>query len=179
MPTRFRTLSLLRNLLLSAALSTAMISTVISANENAQPAGKTNDDLYVEMIVTMLRSHIAAMRLLIDHEYLHYADNVARHATAFERTFGMIGPMEWHAADAFARASKVEGAAVSEAQFASLGEDSFAAIHALPRAAERYQRDKNKELMHESINQVISSCIACHSSLPPGSVPDVWAGMTP
>ena len=103
---------------------------------------------------------------------------MVRHAEAFERTFGMIGPMEWHAAEAFNKAQEsTDGVTLSKIQFEVLAENSNAAVRQIKRSAARYVRDKNKELMRASINDMMKSCGGCHSRLPKGSVPSVWKGM--
>ncbi len=142
----------------------------------AEPGAKVKDE-YVAQVVTLMRTHVAAMRWLMDNK-IRYSDNMVRHAIALERTFGMVGPMEWHAAEAFTY-MRDSGAAekLDEAHFEELAEQSHNAIHRLPRAAERYMRDSNKARMRDAINAVISSCGACHSKLPKGAVPDVWDGL--
>ena len=66
---------------------------------------------------------------------------------------------------------------LSEEQFEDLAEDTRIAIAKIKRSAIRYGRDKNKELMRASINNMIKSCGACHSRFPEGTVPKVWKGM--
>jgi hypothetical protein len=103
---------------------------------------------------------------------------MVRHAEAFERAFGMIGPMEWHAAEAFSFSQRTSAdEKLTQAQFEELADESYMAIRQIKRSATRYMRDKNKDLMRASINDMIESCGACHSRLPEGSVPSVWQGM--
>lgn len=135
-------------------------------------------DAYVENIVTVLRSQVIGMRIILDNKDFRYSDNVVRHAEAVESTFGMVGPMEWHAADAFLQSQKDDATEkLTEKQFEELAENSREAMHQLKKSARRYMRDKNRERMHGAINRVIDSCGACHSKLPEGAVPHVWKGM--
>ena len=96
----------------------------------------------------------------------------------FERAFGMVGPMEWHVAEAFSHAQKNEAAEkLSEEQFEEFSENTRLAVSKIKRSAVRYMRDKKKELVRQSINDMMKSCGACHSKFPEGTVPHVWKGM--
>ena len=157
-----------------ALVSVQSIATKAYAEESLQ----ARNDAYVEQVVGILRSHVLSMRMILDSEDLKYADNMVRHAEAFGRAFGMVGPMEWHVAEAFSYAQKSDSAEkLSEEQFADLAEDTRIAINKIKRSALRYGRDKNKDLMRASINNMIKSCGACHSRFPEGTVPQVWKGM--
>ena len=135
-------------------------------------------DMYLNQVVGVLRSHVLAMRMILDHDDLKYADNMVRHAEAFERAFGMVGPMEWHVAEAFNYSQKSDAAEkLSEQQFEELAENSRTAIGKIKRSDIRYMRDKNKKLMRDSIDNMIISCGACHSRFPEGTVPHVWKGI--
>jgi predicted PP-loop superfamily ATPase len=151
---------------------------IVPAKAISEESLQARNDAYLNEVISILRSHVLAMRMIIDHDDLRYADNMVRHAEAFERAFGMIGPMEWHAAEAFNFAQK-SGATekLSQAQFEELAEQSNAAIRKIKRSATRYVRDKNKDLMRGSINEMIKSCGSCHARLPQGSVPGVWKGI--
>lgn len=138
----------------------------------------TPNDVYLEHVVGVMRSHVASMRMILEHEDLKYADNMVRHAEAFERAFGMVGPMEWHVAEAFTHAQKSDaGDTLSKKEFVQLGEETRVAVFKIKRSAIRYNRDGKKHLMRKSINRMIKSCGACHSKLPDGTVPSVWKGM--
>lgn len=154
------------------------VSVCLTTSAVADQGKAARDEAYLDEVVGVLRSHVIAMRMILDHDDLKYADNMVRHAEAFERTFGMVGPMEWHAADAFQYMQKGDAAEkLTEQQFEALAENSHEAIHQIKRSAKRYMRDKNKELMRKSINDMIKSCGGCHSKLPDGTVPRVWKGM--
>ena len=144
----------------------------------AEESLQVRNDAYVEHVVGIMRSHVLSMRMILDNDDLKYSDNMVRHAEAFGRAFGRVGPMEWHVAEAFGYAQKSDSAEkLSEEQFADLAEDAQIAINKIKRSAIRYGRDKNKDLMRASINNMIKSCGECHSRFPEGTVPKVWKGM--
>jgi hypothetical protein len=144
----------------------------------AEESAKTPSAAYLEQVVSVLRSHVISMRMILDHDDMKYADNMVRHAEAFERAFGMVGPMEWHVAEAFQYVQDKDATEkLTKQRFEELAENSRKAISRIKRSAKRYMRDKNKQLMHESIDNMIKSCDSCHSKLPAGTVPHVWMGM--
>jgi hypothetical protein len=150
----------------------------ISATAFSEESLQARNAAYLNQVTGILRSHVLSMRMILEHDDLRYSDNMVRHADAFERAFGMIGPMEWHAAEAFNFSQRTSAKEkLSQAQFEELADESYMAIRQIKRSANRYMRDKNKELMRKSINEMIESCGACHSRLPEGSVPSVWKGM--
>lgn len=163
------------------AFGLGLVSCVLSIAPTVSVAvdeAKARDAAYLEQVVGVMRSHVASMRMILDHDEMKYSDNIVRHAEAFERTFGMVGPMEWHAAEAFGYMAKSDQSEkLSEAQFEELAEESQVAINKIKRSAKRFMRDKNKDLMRGSINNMIKSCGACHSKMPKGTVPSVWKGM--
>lgn len=165
---------LVGTVIISLALGVLSVAPT-TADDHAE---KTAHKAYLDQVVSVLRSHVTSMRMILDNDTMKYADNMARHAEALERTFGMIGPMEWHAAEAFAHMAKSDAEVkLTEEQFDELARKSHLAIVKAGRAAHRYERDNNKELMRMAINNVIKSCGACHSQLPKGTVPPVWQGM--
>lgn len=150
----------------------------IPINAHAEESLQARNDAYLDQVVGVMRSHVLSMRMILDDDGLKYSDNMVRHAEAFERAFGMVGPMEWHVAEAFSHGQKSDAAEkLSEEQFEELGEKTRMAISKIKRSAIRYMRDKKKELMRDSINRMIKSCGACHSKLPEGTVPHVWKGL--
>ena len=166
-----------RLVFLQAGLAFALLQGM-AIKAHAEDTLQVRNDAYVEQVVGILRSHVLSMRMILDHDDLKYADNMVRHAEAFGRAFGMVGPMEWHVAEAFSYAQKRDsGEKLTEKQFEELAENTRIAIYKIKRSAVRYGRDKNKELMRASINRMIESCGACHSKFPEGTVPSVWKGM--
>ena len=167
--------SLFEFLKLGLALASLQLIPITAYAEESLQA---RNDAYLQQVLGILRSQVISMRMILDHDDLKYADNMMRHAAAFERAFGMVGPMEWHVAEAYSYAQKSDATEkLSEEQFNELAENSRLAIRQIKRSAIRYGRDKKKELMHDSIDKMIESCGACHSRLPEGTVPRVWKGM--
>lgn len=170
----------MRTKLLTWLVSATLVAGIafgISGNAVAMRGDDAAKDRYVDMVVELLRNHVVAMRWILDHD-IKYSDNMVRHAHAFERAFGMIGPMEYHAAEAAALAMGLpESERFTEQQFEGLADESMRQIHALERAAARYLRDGDKQRMRESIDAVIDSCGACHLRLPKGTTPPVWQGL--
>ena len=65
---------------------------VTGANER-----DAQDTAYLVNITTVLRLQVLSMRAIIDHDNLQDAGNMLRHARAFERAIGRVGPMDRHA----------------------------------------------------------------------------------
>ena len=168
-----------KSLLGSLAAGLALASLLwMPVNAYAEKSLRARNAAYVAEVVSVLRSHVLSMRMILDYRGLRYSDNMVRHAEAVERAFGMVGPMEWHVAESFRIAQKKESAEkLSEEQFEQLADDSRTALIKIKRSAIRYMRDSNKSLMRHSINRMIESCGACHSRMPEDMVPDVWKGM--
>ena len=138
------------------------------------------DVAYLEHVISVLRAHVLSMRAIIEESDMKYADNMVRHAEAFERAFGMVGPMDWHAAKAFQKTQEGDAAGkLTEGEFEDLAESSYQKVVGLKPAARRYMRDKDGERMGDAIDTMIKSCGACHSKMPKGTVPSVWKGMKP
>lgn len=162
---------------LKIGLALALVQ-FIPINAYAADNLKASNDAYLEQVVGVLRAHVLSMRMILQHDDLRYADNMVRHAEAFGRAFGMVGPMEWHVAQVLSYARETEaGEELSKKKFEELADDTRIAITGMKRSAVRYMRDHNKELMRASINRMIDSCGACHSKMRDGTVPHVWHGM--
>ena len=143
-----------------------------SVNAHAEESLKAHNDAYLDQVMGVLRAHVVSMRMILEHDDLRYADNMVRHAEAFARAFGMVGPMEWHVAEAFSYARKTEaGQKLRREKFEELADNTRRAIVGIKRSAVRYMRDHDKQLMRASINRMIESCGACHSKMREGTVP--------
>ena len=82
-----------RKMLVTLLITTLFLSwvMVVRAEEFTQKS-------YVESVIVVLRIHADAISNLNTH-HIKYSDNLARHAIAIQQTFGLLGPMEWHAAE--------------------------------------------------------------------------------
>jgi hypothetical protein len=88
----------------------------------ADPSRAIDRTEYVNSVIEILRIHARLLQELADTERFKYSDNLVRHATALDNTFGLLGPMEWHAAQSVALHAEVnaDGEALDEATFESL-----------------------------------------------------------
>jgi predicted HNH restriction endonuclease len=147
-------------------------ATAIAADSNQQ----AREAAYLAQIIAVMRSHVQSMRTILDQGDIKYADNMVRHAEGFERAFGMVGPMDWHAAKAFQKTRNSDRAVnLTEDHFDELADDSYRKVLGVKRAAKHYLRDKDKQQMDAAIDAMTQSCNACHSKLPKGAVPSVWS----
>jgi hypothetical protein len=140
---------------------------------NVRAAG-FDRDTYVDSVITVLRIHKDAIRNLTAHE-MKYSDNLVRHAVAVQKTFGLLGPMDWHAAESV-RITKKKGShrEMEEAQFEKLAKNSQKAMKGLIRAAHETMEEDDREGLHEALGTMMDSCNACHAYLPKSVAPDVW-----
>ena len=61
-------------------------ATAVAAGDRQQ----LQDAAYLEQVIAVMRSHVLSMRTILDRGDMKYADNMVRHAEAFERAFGMV-----------------------------------------------------------------------------------------
>lgn len=138
-------------------------------------AAKFDRDSYVESVITVLRIHADAIRNLTAHE-MKYSDNLVRHAVALQRTFGLVGPMDWHAAESadwHIKKGESDGS-MDAKQFEKLGKTSEKALKDLVLAAHDNMEEDDREALLEALNRMTNSCNACHAYLPSSAAPDVW-----
>jgi len=129
---------------------------------------------YVESVIVVLRIHADAISNLNSHK-IKYSENLARHAIAIQQTFGLLGPMEWHAADSEKLMNKNASSSDMDAEkFEKLEERSRYALKALYLAAHDAMDEDNREGLNEALENMKDSCNACHAYLPESVAPDVW-----
>ena len=137
-------------------------------------AGEFNRKSYVESVITVLRIHADAIRNLTAHE-IKYSDNLVRHAIAIQRTFGLLGPMDWHAAKSAKLMNKnASNLNIDIEKFEKLEKRSRDALKDLVRAAHESMEEDNREELNEALENMKNSCNACHAYLPESVAPDVW-----
>ncbi len=152
--------------LMTAALCLASV-TVVRAEE-------FNRNTYVASVITILRIHADAIHNLSEHK-MKYSDNLVRHAVAIERTFGLLGPMEWHTAEAARLMNKSGSNSDMDAEkFDELARRSSDALKGLVLAAHDAMEEDNRKGLNEALEKMKSSCNACHAYLPESVAPDVW-----
>ena len=158
-----------RTIIITLVTATLVLSWVAAAR-----ADEFNEKSYVESVIVVLRIHADAISNLSTHQ-IKYSDNLVRHAVALQRTFGLLGPMDWHAANSaklMSKASSTSG--MDEEQFENLERRSRSAMRALVIAAKDAMVEDNREGVKEALENVKDSCNACHSYLPASVAPDVW-----
>jgi hypothetical protein len=137
-------------------------------------AGEFNQKSYVESVITILRIHVDDLQNLNTHR-IKYSDNLARHAIAIQRTFGLLGPMDWHAAESAKLMNKTASNSDMDAEkFEKLEWRSRNALKGLVIAAHAAMEEDNREGLNEAIVDMKNSCNACHAYLPESVAPDVW-----
>ena len=153
---------------------TLMITTLFLSWIIVVRAEEFTQKSYVESVITVLRIHADAISNLNTH-HIKYSDNLARHAIAIRQTFGLLGPMEWHAADSARLMKKNASNSDMDAEkFEKLDERSRHALKALYIAAHEAMEEDNHEGLQEALENMKDSCNACHAYLPESVAPDVW-----
>ena len=158
----------------SKTFSMLMIAALCLSCVNATRAEDFSRESYVRSVITILRIHADAIHNLSTHK-MKYSDNLARHAIAIERTFGLLGPMDWHTAKSVTLMSKDAASSEMNAdKFAQLADHSRQALKNLVVAAHEALEGDNREGLQEALDNMKSSCNACHAYLPASVAPDVW-----
>lgn len=131
---------------------------------------------YAESVMNILRAHVSLLRELTLANRFKYSDNVVRHATAIQRTFGLLGPMEWHAAESARLHSthRGDGEKLNEDMFEELGRASRHSIRELVRAAHDSMEEYDRQRVLKAISDMKQACDNCHSLLPKSVAPDLW-----
>jgi cytochrome c556 len=137
-------------------------------------ADEFNQKSYVESVMTILRIHADAISNLSTQK-IKYSDNLVRHAVALQRTFGLLGPMDWHAADSVKLMNKnASNLGMDEEKFEKLERRSRDDLKALVIAAHDAMEEDNRDGLKEALENMKDSCNACHAYLPESVAPDVW-----
>lgn len=133
-------------------------------------------DEYVASVMEIFRTHVQILQELSGPHQFKYSDNVVRHAIAIERTFGFLGPMEWHAA----QSAKLHGLRngtdeeLNEDMFERLARASRKSIRELVRTAHDSMDEYDQEGLLKALEDMKQSCENCHSLLPKAVAPDLW-----
>jgi len=125
-------------------------------------------------VITVLRIHADAIHNLTEHK-IKYSDNLVRHAIAIQQTFGLLGPMDWHAANSAKVMNKnASNSNMDVEMFEKLERRSRNALKDLVLAAHDAMEEDNREGLKEALENMKDSCNACHAYLPESVAPDVW-----
>lgn len=160
---------MIRKMITTLMITTLFLSwiTVVRAEEFTQKS-------YVESVIILLRIHANAISDLNTHK-TKYSDNLARHAIALQQTFGLLGPMDWHAANSAQLMNQHASNSDMDAEkFEKLEERSRYALKAVYFAAHDAMDEDNREGLKEALENMKESCNACHAYLPESVAPDVW-----
>lgn len=140
----------------------------------ALDSDQLDNDEYVEAVVSILRIHTQLMEGMAQGPRFRYSDNLVRHAQQIRETFGLVGPMEWHAAQSAELLSAESDAALNEELFESLALASSRSLTNLVRAAHDSMARYDREGLLEAITAMKQSCMNCHDLLPESIAPRIW-----
>ena len=142
---------------------------------------ETRKESYVEGVITLLRYHADFIRQTASRTF-KYSHNIVRHATGLRHTFGLLGPMDWHAAKAASLQKEGQAEGPEEGQtgpkleavdFNKMANDCENAFKVLHKAAvSRVEGGEAKPVL-QALDRLQEKCDACHSLLD-GIAPNVW-----
>ncbi|MBF0447480.1 MAG: cytochrome c [Magnetococcales bacterium] len=134
---------------------------------------------YVASVVSLLRLHAQMIRQISANDF-KYSENLARHAKSLQRAFGLVGPMDWHAAKSETLYRHANDSAPLESQtFEKLAENSNDHMKNLYSAAHKETKTGERGLVVEALDELQHGCEQCHNMLPPGMAPNVWDNSVP
>ena len=167
--------------LISLLISVATVwnGAILLADDSAAAMKEKHKDEYVEIVVSILRGHVKALHKLTAED-IKYSDNAARHANGLKNTFDMLGPMEWHAAEAKRLQREKKGSKetpLTHKNFDHMVENSMDRVDRLRQSAHRWMRDKNRDAFMKDLDAMMQSCHECHATLPENTAPKVWKGL--
>lgn len=149
---------------------------MVVALGGAATTGAIERDEYSASVLNILRTHLALLEELALTDRFKYSDNLVRHALAIQDTFGLLGPMEWHAAEsARLHSTHYENNTDLNAEmFEDLASASRKSLIGLVRAAHDSLEKYDGTGVVSAINTVKQSCNNCHRLLPRSVAPDLW-----
>ena len=154
----------------------ALVLLLITANQS-QAARDLGEEarmqrVYMQSVVEILRSHAAAIRSLAYRKF-KYSDNLVRHAVGLNKIFGVLGPMEVHAAKSAMLNKKSGQPSISEKEFLKMADANLDVLRTLKSDAKRWQRKQKGDLL-KNLDLMMKGCDDCHDLLPADTAPDVW-----
>ena len=138
------------------------------------PVQAIDRDEYVTAVISILQTHTQLMEEMAQGTRFRYSDNLVRHANQIRDTFGLLGPMEWHAAQAADLHSAEGDVTLNEEKFESLAYASRRSLTNLVRAAHDSMERYDREGLLEAIANMKHSCMNCHNLLPESIAPRIW-----
>ncbi|MBF0381894.1 MAG: cytochrome c [Magnetococcales bacterium] len=136
-------------------------------------AKDTIKERYVAGVVKIIRHHAASIRLLAKSN-IKYSNNIPRHAAELKHSFGLLGPMDWHAAKA--ASMQKEGPhimALNKKDFEDLANGCVKKIKKLHKVAVAQMETGEQQPVIQALDMVQESCDGCHTLLD-DVAPDVW-----
>ena len=147
---------------------------VAAALISVSPVQASDTDEYVDSVIFILRTHTQLMESMAQGERFRYSDNLVRHAIQIRDTFGLVGPMEWHAAQAVDLSYGEGDVELNEELFESLASASRRSLTNLVRAAHDSMESYDRAALLDAIAEMKQSCMNCHELLPESIAPRVW-----
>lgn len=154
-----------------AALLLFAIAVLSSASASA-----ISRDEYVAKVMDIFRMQADLLREMAATPRFKYSDNLVRNALALERTFGLLGPMEWHAMESATIYSEYQqsGTDMDERKFEELAFASRRAFKNVIRTAHDVMEVQDRNSLVIAIDEMQASCTDCHRLLPKSVAPDLW-----
>jgi hypothetical protein len=136
-------------------------------------AGDSVKERYVAGVISILHHHAESIRLLSKHN-IKYSNNLARHASGLKQTFGLLGPMDWHAAKAATlQRGDDSSLKLQPADFEMMARSCQEKIKKLHKTAVMQVETGIERPIVQILDSVQSSCEECHNLLE-GIDPNVW-----
>ncbi|MEO5351688.1 MAG: cytochrome c [Magnetococcus sp. XQGC-1] len=137
-------------------------------------AAPLEKEQYVQSVISLLRLHANAIRQLATQEF-KYSRNLARHAAALQHTFGLLGPMDWHTAEAVFLQEKKESGPVARVDlFEKMADQCQKSMKTLQQASlQHMESGGNPEPVLKALDDLQGKCNGCHDQLH-GAAPDIW-----
>ena len=138
------------------------------------PLQASERETYVQSVISLLRTHSETIRQLASQDF-KYSRNLARHADALIHTFGLLGPMDWHAAEAsFLHKKQGDGMQVQTDDFDRLAEQCQKSMRTLQQASLAHvEHGGSAAPVLKALDDIQNKCTGCHDLLD-GAAPDVW-----
>jgi hypothetical protein len=135
-------------------------------------------DSYVESVIGVLHAHADAIENLNTHR-IKYSNNLVRHAAALEHTFGLLGPMDWHAAQSVTLMMEQGKGSEEEnhEKFDQLQKRATASLKGVVIAARRTLEEDDHQALAEALAKMKEACNNCHTYLPEDVAPNIWGDL--
>ncbi|MBF0185667.1 MAG: cytochrome c [Magnetococcales bacterium] len=147
---------------------------VLLAGPLSSPLQASEREHYVQSVISLLRTHADTIRQLAMQDF-KYSRNLARHADALIHTFGLLGPMDWHAAEAsFLHKKQGDAPQLQPADFERLADQCQKSMRTLQTASLHHvEHGGSSAPVLKALEEIQGKCTGCHDLLD-GAAPDVW-----